>query len=257
MSVTLRVIKGTLVAGAFLTLRSTISELGWLDGLLYLFHEAARRATGERFMFRKYYLVSQPVPGKRLLPVNRAASISVRQVYEDDDVVKSFPRPRDVLDRRFASGAKCFIARKGERFAGFLWLKSDIYDEDEVRCRFRPLPAGNTVWDFDVHVEPEHRGSLVFAKLWDEANEILRVQGVLWSVSRISAFNRGSLQSHAKLGAIPVGSACFFSIGKFQVTLSPARPFFHLSTDAGSWPEIVIRADRPKAIARFDRILKR
>jgi hypothetical protein len=48
-------------------------------------------------------------------------------------------------------------------------------------------------------------------------------------MSRISAFNIGSLSSHERLGAREIGRVAFVIVGPLQVTLSNLRPRFHVS----------------------------
>ena len=233
-----------------------MQELGWSDALLYLLQAGALRATRERLQLRKYYFVAQPIASSPLLPAHRAANISVRPARHGDAIVRDFPRPAAVIERRFATGAECLVAYRENQFVGFLWLQSGAYVEDEVRCRFRPLPEESTVWDFDVHVELRERGSFVFARLWDEANRLLRSRGVRWSVSRISAFNAASLNAHIRLGAFPVGCAYFMVLGKWQLMIASGCPRLRVSLGRLSCPEIVMAAERPKAYSRFRRLIR-
>jgi hypothetical protein len=81
--------------------------------------------------------------------------------------------------------------------AGWLWLLRHGCEEDEARARYA-LASSQSSWDLDVWVAPGQRGSLVFARLWEEANAVLHAQGVRWSCSRISRFNPASLAAHAR-----------------------------------------------------------
>ena len=102
----------------------------------------------------------------------------------------------------------------------------------------QPGPAGQAAWDFDVYVDPEHRSGLGFARLWDEANGWLRRRGVAFSWSRISAFNPGSLASHARLGARVAGKATFFRLGPCQLMIASLPPYFHISWRRQDMPSI-------------------
>lgn len=99
-------------------------------------------------------------------------------------------------------------------FAGFLWFIQGDYDEDEVRCTFRPEPPDESVWDFDVFVSSRHRMSPVFLKLWEAANRRLSEEGVQCACSRISAFNPRSRAAHERLGANRVGGVVFLCVGQ-------------------------------------------
>lgn len=227
--------------------------MGWKDGALYIIARIISGISRGRAELRKYYFVSQPIPDRPLLPAKRGASTVVGQVDSQHPLVSRFPRPAQIVAQRFARGALCFLATQDDHFVGFLWLQRGGYLEDEVRCLFTPLPANQVAWDFDVHVEPEYRNGFVFARLWDTANDFLREAKVKWSVSRISAFNAGSINSHLRLGAFPIGSACFLCLGHFQLSLSSIAPFMHFSAGDRSIPEISLVADpsRRKRYGRF------
>jgi hypothetical protein len=223
--------------------RQLTLELGWLDGVLYLAKQAIERIFRGRLRIYKYRLFAQPVTALPLLSPNRGASIAVREICRPEEL-GDFPlRPQKVILDRYRQGAYSLIAHKGDTFVGCIWLVPGSYREDEVRCRFTPLPIGEAAWDFDVHVEPAHRGGVTFLRLWDEAYQLLRELGVHWSMSRISAFNVNSLGSHRRLGAKNRGSATFVCAGRWQVMVSTVAPYFHISLRESSFPEIRVRSD--------------
>lgn len=215
------------------------TEIGWWNALLYSIHVILSRCIHRAGLY-KYYLVAQPVGKKPNLPPHRGHSVQVRLVTEEDWAVKEFPRPQAAIRGRYQQGAICLGAFNNNSFVGYLWLILGSYDEDEVRCRFILRPLGEVAWDFDVYVQPEYRSSLVFARLWDEANRYLRERGVHWTLSRVSAFNRMSRDSHRRLGAIEVGSALFLAVGRRQLMLSTCRPYLHISSRSGSFPEVQV-----------------
>jgi hypothetical protein len=214
------------------------------DVALYTLARLLSWSSRGRVRLLKYYFLAQPVPDGLLLPPQRGRDIVVQRVRADHPLIASLPRPAPVVARRFRDGAACFLATKNGALVGFLWLQAPIYDEDEVRSRFVPLPEGRTVWDFDVHLEEAHRASFAFARLWDAANAHLRECGVAWSVSRVSAFNPMSLHSHRRLGARRVGSAVYVSGRRWQLTVSDLRPRLHFSRDPNKAPRIELHADR-------------
>jgi hypothetical protein len=224
----------------------TIRQLGWLDGWLYALARALAGMSGNRIRIHKYYLAVQPVAKKSWLPPRRGQSFEIRQVAEFDPLVKQFPRPHFAAPYRFNQGAVCFVALNAGTLAGFLWLTLGPYQEDEVRCRYIPLPLGKSAWDFDVYVEPEHRNGIVFLKLWDEANRFLTVHQFQWSLSRISAFNRGSILSHSKMGTRRIGAATFLSMGRWQIAVSTVSPRFHFSTHAKSFPTYALNPEESR-----------
>lgn len=214
-----------------------LRQLGWLNAGLYAFNRLQAMVSKGSLRLYKYYFVAQPVAELSLLPPGKGKKIEVKLIREQDEVIKQFPRPAAVIRARFEQGAKCLAAFKEGQFIGFLWLLLGSYQEDEVRARFTPLPAGQAAWDFDVYVAPDFRLGLTFPRLWDEANRVLKGHGVQWSCSRISAFNPGSLGSHARLGTVTLGSALFFCAGRWQAMFATLPPYFHLSSHPGSFPE--------------------
>jgi hypothetical protein len=114
------------------------------------------------------------------------------------------------------------------------------YREDDGTCRYVPLPQGKACWDFDLYIYPEHRGSLVFLRLWDEANRYLAARGVRWSLSRISAFNADSMAAHARMGASCIGSVTFLFLGSLQCSVSTVAPHFFVSPQRRQVPSFVL-----------------
>lgn len=223
---------------AFRIVAETIRELGWTNGFLYLASRALERLSAGRARIVRYYLVAQPVP-IRAEPVCRPSQRNpIAFVDAGDPLTRAFPRPAEVIARRFSNGNRCLMARSGERFTGFLWLARGSYEEDEVRCRYELLRPSECVWDYDVYVEPEFRLGRTFARLWDTANRHLADSGVRWSFSRISAFNPVSLQAHGRMGLQRLFSATFICLGKMQVALIGAAPYIHLSLSPGSRPAL-------------------
>ena len=226
--------------------RQTIHELGWLNGCVYGLDRLLGAISSGRVRLHKYYFIAQPIPEKRWLPPQRGATLEIRHVTASDPVIKEFPRPEGVAFYRFRQGANCFAVFKADKFIGFLWLTLGPYQEDEVRCRYIPLPEGKSVWDFDVYLHPEHRNGIAFLKLWDAANSFLTKRRIRWSLSRISAYNRGSLLSHTRMGAKRIGSVAFLSLGSYQISAATVRPFFHLTTRPDSFPVFALNPEQAR-----------
>lgn len=216
--------------------------MGALGGSLYVAARLLASLSRGRISLLVYHLVAQPVRTTPSLPTGRGSRIEVREAGQEEVLALPVERPRAVLEARFRQGARCLLATSQGRFLGFLWLQFGPYDEDEVRCRFVPGPEGVASWDFDVFVEPSARIGLAFARLWDEANRLLSSQGVKWSISRISAFNAGSLSSHGRLGLVRLGTAGFVLCGPLQLTMATTRPYLHLALNRAVRPEITLRA---------------
>ena len=231
-------------------IQETIRRLGWLNGCLYALDRLLAAISHDRLRLHKYYFVAQPISEKRWLPPGRGANLEVRRVTESDPIIKEFPRPDWAIPYRFNQGAVCLAGFKAGQFIGFLWFTLGAYQEDEVHCRYLPLPAGESAWDFDVYLHPEHRNGIAFLKLWDEANSVLAAHDIHWSLSRISAFNRRSMLAHARMGASRIGTATFLSIGPWQVSIATVRPYFHFSTHSDSFPTYALSSNRARGPER-------
>lgn len=225
-------------------LRQSIRNVGLGNTLLYEVDRVLSTVTRGGVRLHRYYFVSQPVPAKPLLSPSRGKNIALRWV----DSIEPLPadlRPVEVLKNRFAAGAHCLLAEIDGRFAGFLWLQLTPYHEDEVRSIYHPQPPRHTAWDYDVYVDPAARVGFTFAKLWDEANAFMRARDIRWTLSRISAFNPGSLAAHARLGTRRIGSAVYLSAWSLQGTISDVEPRFHFSGSRRTAPALRLPADVP------------
>lgn len=223
------------------TLQTSIRSLGWVDGLAYLLGTAMSRLTAGTVRIVKYHLVVQPVTTEPMLPAHRGRSIKIHEAGCGDPFLQNVPGRREgIMDSRFGLGGRCLVATLRGELAGYLWYMTADYPEDEVRCLFRPTPRGRSAWDFDVYVAEKFRLSPVFPKLWQEANQQLYAEGMRWSCSRISAFNRASLGSHGKLGARRVGWVFFLVLGPWQFMCADRAPYLHLSFTDRSRPVLCI-----------------
>lgn len=229
-------------------LSTTTAALGWRDTLLFALSRTLGRLFGARVRLIKYRFVVQPVSAppaaRRVDPKGRrSGSFALDEAGPDSPLFAQIERPPEVIARRFAQGARCLAATVDEdRLAGFLWYVLGPYDEDEVRARFVPGPAGKVAWDFDVSILPRYRMGRLFSYLWERASSDLAEQGVGHSISRISAFNPASIASHRRLGARDVGTASFLCIGRVQLMWASSMPRFHVSWRDGQRPEIPIDA---------------
>jgi GNAT superfamily N-acetyltransferase len=220
-----------------------VRVLGLWNFLLYACDRTLSACSRGGIRVYRYYLQAQPIPGRALLPPARGKSITVTHYGPADLERAQNLRPLDVVRSRAAQQSECFVATREGAFAGFLWLAPGVYDEDEVRCRFVALPRGATVWDYDIYVDPAHRGGPAFVRLWDAANEVLRGRGVRWTLSRISAFNPGSSSAHDRLGSRRIGSAAFLVAGSRQLMIATVRPYLHLSMSDASRPILLLDAE--------------
>jgi hypothetical protein len=216
-----------------------VAQLGWINALLYHGDRALSTLSGGRCGLYKYHFMAQAVAAAPLC-AGRGATIAVRVCRRRAELPADYPRDDGVLRQRYADGALSLAALKSPsgELSGFLWLTFGAYQEDEVRARYI-LASSQSCWDFDVWVTPPERLGPCFARLWDEANALLRARAVHWSCSRISAFNSASLRAHARIGAVRLGSAVFLYCGRWQWMFATQTPYVHLSYRATSFPQLV------------------
>ncbi len=220
--------------------KSAVSSLGYTNGLLYLLGRSMQALSGGRFYLIRYYLVAQPVP-QPFVPVCRSSeNDKVLEVKAQDPIAKDFPRPDSVIQARFEKNHVCLVATNKNMFSGFLWFARGSYDEDEVHCRFVLAAPNTTAWDFDVHVEPRFRLGRTFARLWDAANERYASMGIKWSISRISAFNQQSLQSHGRMGLQFLHTLTFLCLGPLQIGLLSCAPYLNICWNESNRPSVLI-----------------
>jgi hypothetical protein len=184
------------------------------------------------------YIIVQPVPEKPLLG-GRTGSLVVKTLRGEKLVQEferdhdgAFSRPPKSLERtrhRVDQGDICFVASRDSRILGTLWLCFGTFDETEVRCDFVVSPEIRLAWDYNLYIVEDARGGLLFAALWDAANEELRKLGYQGTATMTSAFNGPSLQAHSRLGARRIGGVLFFSVGPLQLAFSSLRPRVHFS----------------------------
>jgi hypothetical protein len=219
-------------------IRESVASLGWGNGILYTIGRALEQVTRGRCRLFKYYFVAQPVPEQRLTALPKASRTRIYRALPTEDIIKRFPRPPAVIAWRFADGAACFVAERMGELVGFIWIKLERYQEDEVRCDYLLDPAQGLAWDFDAWVAPEFRMTRAFVQLWEAANDYLRQQGCHWSVSRISAFNPVSLASHRRMGAVHLHTGLFAVLGRTQLALFSCRPYIHVGFGVASRPRL-------------------
>lgn len=200
-----------------------VREFGAANAVLYALARAIPAVLPRVGLYR-YYIVAQPVAAEPLLHPRRGRSIEVREIAAGDPAFDSLPLDGSVLAFRFRQDVTCLGAFQDGRMTGCLWMCFGEYEEDEVRCVFDLHDSPDASWDFDVYLHPDARLGFGFLRLWDEANALLRGRGIRWSMSRISAFNPGSLAAHARLKATRVGSLTAIRGPRRQLVLSSVPP---------------------------------
>lgn len=239
---------GVAVTGLREQVRATLAQFGLPLTLLYASHRILQRLSGGHAGLVCYALYAQPVGAGQFSAVRGDSATVVVPASETSSFVAAFPRPSPVVVQRFAAGARCFVVTVREQFGGYIWVARTRHDEDEVRCRYLLPDVSATVWDFDVYVEPHLRLGRTLGRLWKAVDAELAREGVRWSFSRISRFNRASVATHERLGAIRVGFATFLCLGPVQIALLSNAPYLHLSIGASPGPSVRLRQPRRGAL---------
>ena len=225
----------------------TAKQLGAINSLLYFINQLFQR-TSKNVRLSKYYIFAQPVPKGHLIEESRGAQIEVRRISRGDPVLNLFSRPTTEIEDRFDSRGVAFAAFKSTRLVGFIWLIMGPYREPDDRCVYSIDPDAHAAWDLDIFVDPGERLSFTFVRLWDAANDYLRMRGIEWTLSRISAFNPDSISSHSRLKSQKIGQMTFLTAGSWQITLGNIAPYVHISTNEQSMPEVKLCAPKRRII---------
>ena len=88
-----------------------------------------------------------------------------------------------------------------------------------------------------VHRSAVSHGALVLSVV-GAAHALLAAENVRRTLSRIDAFNAGSLAVHRKLGARDVARGWFMLIGPAQITISSVAPYWHVSLRDADAPQL-------------------
>ena len=203
-------------------------EFGGSIGLLYVIDRMLRLLSPTWGVY-PYQFVVQRMPEKPFLPPALSKNLCIERLMPASPWLDKTAVPAQVISDRFARGA-CGVAvlRKGQ-LVGYAWWSATGYAEQEVCCTFDLSELARVVFDFDVHVMPEHRMGMGFMAVWHAFAEELRRDGVEHSYSRISRFNSASLRAHARLGARPIGRAVFVRAGLLTMALRAQFPFVRVT----------------------------
>lgn len=207
---------------------SPMTEFGWFAGLLYVVDRLLQRISPSLRLY-SYELLVQPIPEAPLLPGKLAAIYEFRQISKGDPEIALMPARPEIKESRFKQNAVCLGAFKKAKLVGYLWLSFGTYEEDEVRCTFVLPNDGQSVFDFDLYVMPEHRMGLAFAGVWDGASQYLRTRGVKVSYSRMTRVNVASRRAHQRLGTRRIGQMFVLKLWTVECTVATVAPYLHLS----------------------------
>lgn len=229
-------------------------EFGFWAGALYA-ADRALRSLSPRLGLYVYELMVQPISGKPLLPPNLAKNLHFAEISRGDPAVALMPAREEIKAQRFDQGARCLGVYRKDKLIGYLWMSFGRYEEDEVRCTYELTAAGQSVFDFDLYVLPEHRMGIGFMAIWHGANQFLRERGILYTFSRLTRFNVASRRSHAHLGWKKVGQAVFLQLWLLELMVSSVAPYFALTWAPTQRvrmrlaPDVLLAARPPDAVS--------
>lgn len=208
------------------SLKSLVNELGISNTISYLFSRVFNSLFG--IEMTHYIFYSQPISSKKRVSEKKLAQYEFEVCSENSEIISQLGRPPEVIDKRFAQGAICLLAKKEDVLLGCIWLVKQRYVEDQIRATY--YYPNDAIWDFDVFVIPKKRLTPLFAALWDTADNWMLEQNINKSISRILAYNSSSIKSHTSAGASKIGWLIALSRNNFQLTLYSLAPFIHIST---------------------------
>lgn len=203
-------------------------EFGLRAGFLYALDRAMRSLSPRLGLF-VYELIVQPITDKPMLPTGLARNLTFVEIGRDHPDVARMPAREDIKAQRFEQGARCLAAYRKGALVGYMWMSSNCYAEDEVRCTYHLTEPALSVFDFDLYVMPEHRLGIGFMAVWHGANRFLHERGVRYTFSRMTRFNLPSRRAHARLGGRCIGQAVFFQAWQVELMLSTLRPYVGLT----------------------------
>lgn len=206
-------------------------EFGWRAGALYVLGRLLRAVSPELDLF-VYELMVQPISGKALLSSNLTKNLQFAEIDPSDADIARMPARTDIKLARFEQGARCLGTYRKGQLIGYIWFCFDRYDEDEVRCTYELAASGQSVFDFDLYLFPEHRMGIGFMAIWHGANEYLRERGIRYTFSRLTRFNLASRRAHAHLGWQCVGRTVFLKAWRLEIMAATLYPYLAVNWTA-------------------------
>ena len=209
--------------------RADIRAMGLAGWFLYGVDRALNRISRGRMRLWAFWFYAQTIPPRPLLVANRSGKIQVGPLADGAIDLALFDRPPGAIEERFAAGSVCIAVIDGEKLAGFMWLHFGKFREYMLECDFEPLPPALACWDFDLEISPEYRLGRTFARLWDEANRLLRERGVAVSVSWVKVGNLASQRAHQRMGALRLGWLAVLDLFGLKLAARSAWPFMAIA----------------------------
>jgi hypothetical protein len=222
-------------------LADSLKLYGPVDGILYLINRVSTRFLRGVLHVARYQFLALPTNATIPSPRRLGKDIQTRRLARTEMTHLGPPRPAEVIHSRLEQGSWSLGAFKNEQLLGFIWLQYSSYLEDEVRCRYILPSSGDCAWDYDLYIDPAFRNSAAFLKLWKDVLAQLSEAGKRWSLSRVSVFAPDSLRAHLRMGAIPIGNACFVSLFGLQLMTANMPPYLHVSWRPDQAPNLILQ----------------
>jgi GNAT superfamily N-acetyltransferase len=142
-----------------------------------------------------------------ILPHDTSAPLGAGQSIRwagsrDSRRLEAFGHKPEVLQRRFAAGARACILTEGETLLAYVWFHGPHHDEEDLGVRF--FLAKGEIWLFDAMVRADQRGRGLYPTLLRAATRDLRREGVHRILIAIETANSNSLRAHQAAGARPI-----------------------------------------------------
>jgi len=198
-------------------------------------HKALRRLSKNNAV-HYYHFYRQPIKARNQQERQRRSAFSFDWHESFSPLMQQLPRPEHRLRDRFLQKTSCLLGTKGDKIISCAWFAYGSYEEDEVWCQYNFSKSEQTVWDYDIFVDPKYRLGRAFYVTWQTASADLYTRGFRSTLSRISAYNPNSIKSHEKLGAQHCGSALFLKLARVQLMVSNKHPFLHCTTSKEKRP---------------------
>lgn len=142
-------------------------------------------------------------PPTRLPAPGRVSSARVSEASRDDGKALAWMMgaTRDEVERRFAAGSRCFVARIEDALAGYGWVSHGAERIGELERSLRMKPGEAYIWDCATLPPYRHQG--VYTALLLAMTATLRGEGGgrIWIGAALA--NRPSLRGFARVGFRP------------------------------------------------------
>lgn len=164
-----------------------------------LLNKASHLLHSSLFFYDRFFILHLRVQPGRPSPLRgRLGGIVVRPVTPADDEPLQKMAPRsDAYAARRADGSVGLIADDGSRAAGMIWIKQTaVHYEDDVEFPVTLPP--NSLWQFDLYVDPAYRLRGVWILLEEAVTAYASARGITDLFGLTKALNAPSVNAHLR-----------------------------------------------------------